>query len=159
VPPARVQPFAALLGAGVRGDAGLRDLEKVAQGARRRAGRLRCPTCPRGGKEDEDGWRWTREPAKKSWGGGATTGRAQTPYIRVAWDSWLDAKWDMPTRVIFDYEFMCLRGGELDVVVEGEHYHAVPGDIVIFRPRQRHALHVIGTAPIHQPHIHCDLVT
>lgn len=100
-----------------------------------------------------------RENQPKNRGGGYASERALTPYIRVAWDSWLDAKWDMPTRVIFDYEFMCLRGGELDVVVEGEHYHAVPGDIVIFRPRQRHALHVIGTAPIHQPHIHCDLVT
>lgn len=84
--------------------------------------------------------------------------RPLSPYIRLAWDSWLDASWDLPTRVIFDYEFICLQGGELDVVVEGVHHHAVPGDVIIFRPGQRHALHVIGSVPIHQPHIHCDLI-
>lgn len=81
-----------------------------------------------------------------------------TPYIRVAWDSWLDADWDLPTRVIFDYECIFLESGELDIVVNGVHYHAVPGNIIFFRPRQPHAMHVIGNAPIHQPHIHFDLV-
>lgn len=81
-----------------------------------------------------------------------------SPHIRLAWDSWLDADWDLPTRVIFDYECVFLESGELDVVVNGAHYHAEPGNILFFRPRQPHAMHVIGNAPIHQPHIHFDLV-
>lgn len=60
--------------------------------------------------------------------------------------------------MIFDYECVFLESGELDVVVNGAHYHAEPGNILFFRPRQPHAMHVIGNAPIHQPHIHFDLV-
>lgn len=70
----------------------------------------------------------------------------------------MDPGFDMPTRVIFDYEIIYLESGELGVEVEDAHYRAIPGDIIVFRPRRPHALHDVCNRPIHQPHIHFDLI-
>lgn len=81
-----------------------------------------------------------------------------SPYIRLAWDSWLAPDWFLARRVIFDYEIICLQSGELDVEVDGVHYSAKSGDIILLRPKQPHSLRSVSSAPVHQPHIHFDLV-
>ncbi len=85
---------------------------------------------------------------------------AQTisPYIRVAMDSIIDAQWELKERVIFDYELLYVKEGELVVTVEDTEYSGLPGDIFLFRPRCRHSIRQVGTTRIRQPHIHFDLV-
>lgn len=81
-----------------------------------------------------------------------------TPYIRVAWDDSCDClDWYIAPRVIFDYEIIFLKRGEVELKVEDQTYRVLPGDFIIIRPMQRHSLRSIGSEPVHQPHIHFDL--
>lgn len=80
------------------------------------------------------------------------------PYVRIALSGWQESSWDLPMRVIFDYEIMILKNGALEVVVDGVVYHGVPGDIFLFRPNQPHSIHSISREPVQQPHVHFDLL-
>ena len=81
-----------------------------------------------------------------------------TPYIRLAWDHTVkDLHWYLKPRVIFDYEIIFLQDGEIDLMVEEEHYHVVPTDFIILRPMKRHSIRSVGKVKVHQPHIHFDL--
>ena len=81
-----------------------------------------------------------------------------TPYVRLAWDDTVkDLYWYMKPRVIFDYEIIFLQDGEVDLMVEEEHYHAAPTDFIILRPMKRHSIRSVGKEKVHQPHIHFDL--
>ena len=81
-----------------------------------------------------------------------------SPYIRVAWDHWLEEDFVIGPRVIFDYELICIESGELDVQVDGANHHVVPGDILFFSPRQTHTMRGSKQGDIHQPHIHFDFI-
>ncbi|MBU5443315.1 helix-turn-helix domain-containing protein [Paenibacillus sp. MSJ-34] len=81
-----------------------------------------------------------------------------TPYIRVAYDSYIESDFYL-SRAIYDYELIYLMEGELLVSVEEETYHCIPGDIIFLKPRQHHVLKAIGKAGIRQPHIHFDFYT
>lgn len=80
-----------------------------------------------------------------------------SPYIRVALDSYIDSPWSVPERVLWDYEILYLKQGELLVTVEDKAYHATQGDMFIFKPKQRHSIASMGDSPVRQPHIHFDL--
>ncbi|WP_197480003.1 AraC family transcriptional regulator [Paenibacillus swuensis] len=60
-------------------------------------------------------------------------------------------------RMLWDYELLYLKQGELEVTVEHSIYHGLPGDVFLFKPGQRHSIKVKGDAMVDQPHIHFDL--
>jgi len=80
-----------------------------------------------------------------------------TPYIRVAGDSILEPGWRLKERVIFDYELLYVKNGRALVSIEGNEFLAEAGDIVLFKPSQRHSFIVAEDMPLSQPHIHFDL--
>ena len=82
-----------------------------------------------------------------------------SPYIRVAWDNWVKSPWYVRERVIFDYELLYIKAGEVDITVDGRSYRGIPGDIFMFRPKQPHSIAIAGDGSLRQPHIHFDLFT
>ncbi len=80
-----------------------------------------------------------------------------SPYIRVAMDSRITPPWHIRERVIFDYELMYVKEGEVSVTIEDETFRGVPGDLFLFKPGQRHSLRVDEGPVFRQPHLHFDL--
>ena len=80
-----------------------------------------------------------------------------TPYIRVAWDSVIEPPMHINERVIFDYELLYVKEGDIRVTVEDKEFHGIPGDIFLFKPMQPHAIYLLNNKRLHQPHIHFDL--
>lgn len=80
-----------------------------------------------------------------------------SPYIRWAQDGVVPLPWRLRERVIFDYELVFVKEGELIVTVEDSAYHGIPSDIFLFKPRQRHSMRIIGNTPLRQLHIHFDM--
>lgn len=80
------------------------------------------------------------------------------PGVHLAMRSWIDPPCHMADRVIFDYELVYCESGRASYTVEGETFVCGPGDIILFRPNQRHSLTVIDAAGVFsQPHVHFDL--
>jgi AraC-like DNA-binding protein len=80
-----------------------------------------------------------------------------SPYIRFAGDSIINTPWKLNERVIFDYELLFVKEGEIEVTVEDQRYHGAPGDIFLFRPKIKHSIQTIGNHRFRQPHVHFDL--
>ena len=80
-----------------------------------------------------------------------------SPYIRVAMDSKINFPWHLKERVLFDYELLYVKEGRVKVTIEDQCYTGEPGDLFLFRPKQRHTIRKIGTSPLRQPHLHFDL--
>lgn len=80
-----------------------------------------------------------------------------SPYIRVAWDCVIEPPVCITERVLYDYEILYVKDGEIEVNVEGKLYHGLPGDIFLFKPLQTHSITLLGGKPLHRPHIHFDL--
>lgn len=80
-----------------------------------------------------------------------------SPFIRIAMDSLITPPWRLHERVLFDYELLYIKNGEVMVSIENETYHGIPGDIFLFKPMQNHSIDIIGGKPLRQPHIHFDL--
>lgn len=80
-----------------------------------------------------------------------------SPYIRKAWDAVMPGPWQVNERVLFDFELLYIKEGTARITVEDDVYHAVPGDIFLFRPKQRHSIFTDEKTTIRQPHIHFDL--
>lgn len=80
------------------------------------------------------------------------------PFIRRAWYNILVPGESINPRVIFDYELMLIKNGHAEIRIEDKTYHAQPGDLFIFRPKQWHAIYVSSTEQLIQPHIHFDLL-
>ncbi len=80
-----------------------------------------------------------------------------SPYIRVAWDSVIYPPVNISERVIFDYELLYVKDGEIEVKVEDRVYHGIPGDIFLFKPMETHSIYLQNNKPLYQPHLHFDL--
>ncbi|RAP74098.1 AraC family transcriptional regulator [Paenibacillus montanisoli] len=80
-----------------------------------------------------------------------------SPYIRVAMENLAPGTWVLREREIWDYEILYLQEGRLIVTVEDEKYEGIPGDIFVFKPRQRHSIRVADGKQVSQPHVHFDL--
>ncbi|MBU5444529.1 AraC family transcriptional regulator [Paenibacillus sp. MSJ-34] len=80
-----------------------------------------------------------------------------SPYIRVALDNIISPPWELRERMIFDYELLYVKEGEIEVTIEDAAYRGCPGDFFLFKPRQRHSIRLIGSVPFRQPHLHFDL--
>lgn len=80
-----------------------------------------------------------------------------SPYIRIAWDSIIYPPVNITERVIYDYEVLYVKDGEIEVTIEDRVYHGIPGDIFLFRPMETHSIYLMNGKPLHQPHIHFDL--
>ncbi len=83
---------------------------------------------------------------------------ALSPYIREAMDYTVPPNWALKERVIFDYELMLVKEGEVIVTVEDADYHCVPGDLFLIKPRQRHRMILATDVLLRHPHIHFDLI-
>lgn len=81
-----------------------------------------------------------------------------SPYVRLAWDSEVPPTIYLRERVIFDYELIYIKSGEVKIKIEKNEYHGIPGDIFLFKPKQMHSMKIIGNKPLRQPHIHFDLI-
>lgn len=79
-----------------------------------------------------------------------------SPYIRVALDSKITPPWKVD-RVIFDYELLLIKNGNVLITIEDKIYRGGPGDIFLFKPMERHSIEIMGTDVFYQPHIHFDL--
>ena len=80
------------------------------------------------------------------------------PYVRRARYSILEPNTLIKERCIFDYELLYVKEGFVTVTIEDAIYTGKPGDFFIFRPRQRHSIHVSAKAPVIQPLVHFDLL-
>jgi AraC-like DNA-binding protein len=80
-----------------------------------------------------------------------------SPYVRIAWDSYIYPPVNITERVIFDYEVMYVKEGEIKVTVEDREYYGQPGDIFLFKPMETHSIFLLNNKPLHQPHLHFDL--
>lgn len=86
------------------------------------------------------------------------------PYIRFAqYDVVMPSRYkamDMfiRPRVIFDYELMFVKSGHAVVRIEDKTYEVQPNDLILFKPKQRHSIELIGDETFIQPHIHFDLI-
>lgn len=80
-----------------------------------------------------------------------------SPYVRYAEYGIAPLNWKLKERVIFDFEIIYLKQGEVRVTVENRKYVGKPGDIFFFRPKQRHSLETISEAFIIQHFVHFDL--
>ena len=80
-----------------------------------------------------------------------------SPYIRVAMHSTLGEHHHLKQRVIYDYELICISGGEGDIRIGGTVYRVKDGDAVLIRPGVEHEFIGVGV-PLYQPHIHFDPV-
>ncbi|MCC3373575.1 helix-turn-helix domain-containing protein [Cohnella sp. REN36] len=80
-----------------------------------------------------------------------------SPYVRVAWDSIIDPPFVITERVIYDYELLYVKDGEIKVTVEDQVYNGIPGDIFLFKPMQTHSILLLNNQRLHQPHVHFDL--
>jgi len=80
-----------------------------------------------------------------------------SPYIRVAWDSIVKPPFFISERVLYDYELMYVKEGEVEVTVEEQTFHGIPGDLFLFKPRQPHSIRLLNGKRLRQPHIHFDL--
>ena len=79
-----------------------------------------------------------------------------SPYIRVALDSKITPPWEI-NRVIFDYELLLIKEGRALITIEDKVYEGIPGDIFLFKPKEKHYIKIIGDDIFYQPHIHFDL--
>ncbi len=80
-----------------------------------------------------------------------------SPYIRIATDSVIFSPWRLHERVIFDFELLYIKEGNIHVDIEGKSFYGNPGDVFLFKPKQRHSIDILGDSCFHQPHIHFDL--
>lgn len=80
------------------------------------------------------------------------------PYIRRAWYDILRPDTFIKERAIFDYELLYVKDGIATVTVEENTYVGQVGDVFIFRPHQRHSIHVSAKDSLVQPHVHFDLL-
>lgn len=81
------------------------------------------------------------------------------PYVQLAKHSRIAPPWDMRERVIFDYELLYVESGQACITVEGQgRFVCTAGDIVLFKPNERHSLSVGGSEAFYQPHVHFDLI-
>lgn len=80
------------------------------------------------------------------------------PYIRRAMNHQAELNWELKERVIFDYELLYVKNGEIIVKIDDSQYHGLPGDLFLFKPGQPHSIRQIGSVPLQQPHVHFDLI-
>jgi AraC-like DNA-binding protein len=80
-----------------------------------------------------------------------------SPYIRVALDYTIPRYWPFRERVIFDYELLYVKQGEVVITVEGVDHHCVPGDLFLLKPRKTHMMTPFGSVLFRHLHIHFDL--
>lgn len=80
-----------------------------------------------------------------------------SPHVRVAMDITLE-KLEIKRRIIFDYLLLYVQRGDIYVNIEGREHHAVPDDIVFFRPGEHHRIAGESAEGVSFPHVHFDLV-
>ncbi|MCT4598908.1 MAG: AraC family transcriptional regulator [Vallitalea sp.] len=78
-----------------------------------------------------------------------------SPYIRIASDSKITPPHKIK-RVIFDYELLFVKKGNVIITVGDSIYEGSAGDIFLLKPKEEHTIEVVGTEIFHQPHIHFD---
>lgn len=83
-----------------------------------------------------------------------------SPYIRHAedWHSAPGEIWNLPRRVIFDYEIIFFKEGEVNLITDKCTHEIIPGDFVVLRPKMPHEFINRTGGHVNQPHVHFDMV-
>ena len=81
---------------------------------------------------------------------------AISPHIHAAMHSTLVASYQIPLRVIYDYELIYVRSGSCLVTVDNVPHLCKRNHVVFLRPGAPHAFACTGDADFIQPHIHFD---
>ena len=94
--------------------------------------------------------------------GGTTLSREPfsviNPHINWALYDTVNTPWIMKERIIFDYEFLFVKDGDMHFTIEDQSYETKPGELYLFRPGQRHSITALQGDFVIQPHVHFDLV-
>ena len=80
------------------------------------------------------------------------------PYIRKASYDVIRTPLLIKERVLWDYELLYIKEGQPIISVEDTVYHAVKGEMYLFRPGQRHSIKLDKEGIFVQPHVHFDLL-
>lgn len=83
---------------------------------------------------------------------------ALSPYVRVALDYTIPSYWPFRERVIYDYELLLVKEGEIIITVDGAAHHCLPGDLFLIKPGRTHMMEPTGSVAFRHPHVHFDLV-
>lgn len=81
-----------------------------------------------------------------------------SPYVRVALDYTIPSYWPFRERVIFDFELLLVKEGEVMITHAGSQYHCRPGDFFLIKPGKTHMMKPVGDVPLRHPHIHFDAI-
>ena len=94
--------------------------------------------------------------------GGTTLSREPfsviNPHINWALYDTVNTPWIMKERIIFDYEFLFVKDGDMHFTIEDQSYETKPGELYLFRPGQRHSITALQGDFVIQPHVHFDLM-
>ena len=83
--------------------------------------------------------------------------RILSPFIRRAWYDIIEPPRSISERVLFDYELLYIKAGNVLIDFEGLPFECSAGDVVLLKPGQRHTIEIYGHEQFIQPHIHFDL--
>lgn len=78
-----------------------------------------------------------------------------SPYVRRVWDHSMAEDTSMFERVLFDYELIYIKSGNIKIQFSHGTFEGGPGCLFIIKPNQNHIISFTD-APIRQPHIHFD---
>lgn len=80
-----------------------------------------------------------------------------SPYVRYACDGYVYPPYTLTDRMIFDYELLYVKEGEIRLTLGGKTYTGKPKDLFLICPGEVHSIDFITLPSVRQPHIHFDL--
>lgn len=80
-----------------------------------------------------------------------------SPYVRYALDSYVHPPYSLINRMIFDYELLYVKEGELRFTSGGNVYIGKPKDLFFICPGEVHSIEFLSKPHVRQPHVHFDL--
>ena len=79
-----------------------------------------------------------------------------SPYVRYACDSYVHSPYALTDRIIFDYELLYVKEGEIALTLGGDTFTGKPRDLFLLCPGERHSID-FHPPYVRQPHVHFDL--
>ena len=83
---------------------------------------------------------------------------ALSPYVRIALDYTVPSYWPFRERVIYDYELLLVKAGDIVITVDGQPHHCIPGDLFLIKPGRTHMMEPRGDVAFRHPHVHFDAI-
>ncbi|MHB8963802.1 MAG: AraC family transcriptional regulator [Saccharofermentanales bacterium] len=80
-----------------------------------------------------------------------------SPYVRYSLDSYVRPPYSLMNRMIFDYELLYIKEGEVRITIGDTVYKGVPKDLFFICPGEVHSIEFLSKPHVRQPHVHFDL--